>query len=194
MSEKLTESLADKLNLKWVAAKRLIADAKKNCEIEGEIPACRKEEVMEEACELFKDLSKREQSSMLRSATSAPSSSSDNSNKNNSKQKQKQQSPAPPEPDWKRKAREHAERREAEWLSKKAAETQTEVVREKLRQAGVDEQEVASTRVTAIRKLTPPPSYYNNNNQVTKTQQEQPQIPPGGIVRVRTNTCYCTIQ
>jgi hypothetical protein len=186
MSEKLTETLADKLNLKWVAAKRLIADAKKNCEIEGEIPACRNEEVMEEACELFKDLSKREQSSMLRSATS------DNNNKNNSKQKQKQQSPDLPEPDWKRRAREHAERREAEWLSKKAAETQTEVVREKLRQAGVDEQEVSSTRVTAIRKLTPPPSY--NNNQVTKTQQEQPQIPPGGIVRVRTNTCYCTIQ
>jgi hypothetical protein len=192
MSEKLTEALADKLNLKWVAAKRLIADAKKNCEIDGEIPSYRNEEVMEEACELFKDLSKREQSSMLRSSSSSTSTSSDNMNKQQ-KQKQPHTPSQTPEPDWKRKAREHAERREAEWLSKKAAETQTEVVREKLRQSGVDEQEVASTRVTAIRKLTQPPSYQPKTLQQPQHPQEQIP-PPGGIVRVRTHTCFCVIQ
>ena len=65
------ESIVQKrLNIKWVDAKRLIDDALRNCEItnpngSSEIPMNRQDEIIEEACEIFADLTTTEQEQIL---------------------------------------------------------------------------------------------------------------------------------
>lgn len=145
------ESLVkQKLGIRYVDAKRLVEEATKVCEIDGPVPTSRTDEVVEEACELFGDLPASEQQQMRQQANE--------------------------EPDWKRRAREQAERREAEFAAKQAAQTQTEDVRDKLRDQGASEEEINGTTVKVVRKL-----------------QEEPLREGKGKVTVRRHTCYCSI-
>lgn len=157
----LETAVAEKLNIKWVDAKRLVTEAIVNVEIEGEVPLDREEEVLEEACELFEDLEEHEKAAMRKPKGPAMNENGE-------------------EPEWKRKARENAERREAEWRAKENAVANNEKVREKLREKGVDESEIAGTIVTSVRKLPggPPPEEPARGN---------------GVVRVTTHRVCCVI-
>lgn len=161
-------TVQQRLGIKWVDAKRLVQDAARNCEINGlESTRNREEEVIEEACELFEDLDDAEKARMR---ISSPAVDNDSA-----------AAAAGVEPAWKRKAREQAERREAEWQAKEAAAANNEKVREKLRAVGVPEEEIQGTKVTSIRKVEGPPP-------------ETASIEPGkGIVYIRTHTCLCVI-
>jgi hypothetical protein len=156
----LENAVADKLGIKWVDAKRLVKQAILNVEIEGPVvPVDREEEVLEEACEIFEDLEEHEKAAMRK-----PQSQSNNSE----------------EPEWKQKAIENAQRREAEWRAKENAVANNEKVRDKLRDAGVDEGEVSGTRVTSIKKLPGGPP-------------EESAETGKGVVRVRTHRVCCVI-
>ena len=94
----LDDSLKKKLGIKWKDAKRLIEEAKESLGYEqGPWDEEQEEEILEEATFIFEDYTPEEQEAMK-----VPD--------------------AEKEPDWKRKAREQAEKREREWEEQAAAE------------------------------------------------------------------------
>ena len=84
------------------------------------------------------------------------------------------------QPAWKMKAIRAAEKREAEFRAKQNAVAQSELVREQLRDDGVEEALVQNTKVTAIRKL---------DDQQPESDEERE-----SRAIVRKTTCYCVIQ
>jgi hypothetical protein len=163
-----------RLNIKWVDAKHLVQDAIRNCDLESalrhnKIPMDREDEIVEEVCEIFKDLDPDEQNRMR--INNNGSSSDTNANAN--------------EPEWKRKIREQAERREAEWRAQQSMQGNKEHVQTILRDHGVPEEEVQATTVKSIRKIeTKPPPPESS----TKDSGKAP------IEHVQSYTCYCVIQ
>ena len=134
-SSTLVTALQKKLGIQWKGAVRLLDQAKANCEIpEEETPFDREDEVLEEACELFADLSPSEQEALKVRDPSEPQ----------------------PEPEWKQKALRAAEKRQAEREAQAAAEAANEKVRQRLREQGVPDAE--NTKVVVIRKMAAPES------------------------------------
>ena len=173
----IENTVQQRLGIKWVDAKRLVLDATRNCEINdcSIIPADRNEEVIEEACEIFNDLDEAEQARMRKSLADEDSAAAAAATITTRE-----------EPAWKRKAREHAERREAAWRAKDVADANTEKVRERLREAGVPEEEVQSTKVTSIRLVEAQPRQEKRAGVTESTTGK-------GTVRIRTHTCICVI-
>lgn len=66
----LVTALQKRLNIQWKGAVRLLEQAKSNCEIvdtggdDNKIPEHREAEVLEEACEIFGDLTAAEQEAL----------------------------------------------------------------------------------------------------------------------------------
>lgn len=150
----LADAVKKKLGIKWVDAKALVERAMESCEIQGDtVPKNREDEVLEEAIELFEDLDEAEQERMRQEANEQPA--------------------------WKVKALRAAEKREEEFRAKQAAVAQSEMVRDQLRDEGVEEAVVANTKVTAIRKLEEQP--------MSEEERETRAV-------VRKTTCYCVIQ
>jgi hypothetical protein len=180
------ESIVQKrLNIKWVDAKRLVRDAMHNCELlskqqqqhsNNEIPTHRQDEVIEEACEIFADLTSDEQDQMRLNTTTA---TTDNDIDDT-------------EPEWKRKARIQAERREAEWQVQQTVQQNqahiTTLLREK--QSTIPEHEIPLTTIKSIRTI----ANDNNMGHSIHKQQQLPLQESAPIVRVKTTTCYCIIQ
>ena len=167
------ESIVQKrLNIKWVDAKRLIQDALRNCEVSssdnGGIPMHRQDEIIEEACEIFADLTMMEQDQMRQVHTE---NKSHNVKVND-------------EPEWKRKARIQAERREAEWQIQQNIQQNQDKIHMilKEKQSIIPENEIPLTTIKSIRIV---------ENDLPKEQPPKESVP---IVRVKTTTCYCTIQ
>ena len=131
----LVTALQKKLGIQWKCANQLLERAATNCDIIndeenlGIIPPDREDEVLEEACELFAELSANEQEAMRVKDASEPR----------------------PEPEWKMRAVRAAEKRQADAEAMAAAAAASEVVREKLREQGAEH--VDSTQVISIRKL-----------------------------------------
>lgn len=132
MSNTLETTIKQKLGIKFVDAKNLLAQAKEACEIANDavVPSDRFDEVLEEACELFADLDEATQENMRASASA--------------------------EPEWKKRARAVCEKREAEFQSKLNAEAQNEAVRDAMRATGASEEEVNRTTVTSVRAVGSP--------------------------------------
>ena len=165
-----------RLNIKWVHAKQLIHDALRNCEIISDddsknttIPLSRQDEIIEEACEIFSDLTTTEQDQMRLQTTKETTPSNDD-----------QES----EPEWKRKARIQAERREAEWQLQQNIQQNQDKIQTLLKdkQTIIPPDEIPLTTIKSIRALPP------------NGPKESPAPETVPIVRVRTTTCYCTIQ
>jgi hypothetical protein len=83
-------AIKQRLNIKYVDAKKLLQEAKENLGIEGPI-GDREDEVIEEACEIFEDMEPEEQESMRNTGSAGG------------------------EPEWKRKALAAAAKREQQW-------------------------------------------------------------------------------
>ena len=170
------ESIVQKrLNIKWVHAKQLIHDALRNCEIISDddsksttIPLSRQDEIIEEACEIFSDLTTTEQDQMRLQTTKETPSNDDQES----------------EPEWKRKARIQAERREAEWQLQQNIHQNQDKIQTLLKdkQTIIPPDEIPLTTIKSIRALP------------RNGPKESPAPETVPIVRVRTTTCYCTIQ
>ena len=122
---KVENQIKDKLHIKWVAARKLASQAQESLGIAStdELKG-REDEVLLQALKMFRELSGSEQDEMRLPPENATSPSS--------------------EPDWKRKAREQAERREKEWDEAAAA-----------LQAKRDEEAAAAARSAAIARGEP---------------------------------------
>jgi hypothetical protein len=175
------ESIVQKrLNIKWVDAKRLINDALKNCEISNNtgssgIPMNRQDEIIEEACEIYADLTVTEQDQMRLS---------------NEKDDVASKSECPAnEPEWKRKARIQAERREAEWQLQQNIQQNQEKIQTLLKEKQniISADEIPLTTIKSIRVI-------DNKDPASRTLKQQPTEEKAPIVRVRQTTCYCIIQ
>lgn len=154
MSNTVESTVKTKLGIKFVDAKKLVELAKDACEITSTVPPERFDEVIEEACELFADLPPTEQEEMKAAASV--------------------------EPEWKRKAREACEKREAEFQSKLESEAQTEAIRAALRAKGASEEEINKTTVKTVRKI---------DDGAVEVEE-----PRKGKKTVRRHTCYCIVQ
>ncbi len=176
-SNQLESIVQKRLNIKWVHAKQLIRDASRNCEIIADdnsksiaIILNRQDEIIEEACEIFSDLTTTEQDQMrLHHSKETPSNDDEDS-----------------EPEWKRKARIQAERREAEWQLQQNIQQNQDKIQTLLKdnkQTIIPPDEIPLTTVKSIRALAHDP--------IPKESPAPDTVP---IVRVRTTTCYCTIQ
>jgi hypothetical protein len=165
----IESTIQKKLGIKWVDAKRLVQQAADNCEIRNasDIPEDRVDEVTTEAYEIFEDLDEEEKARMRLGSPDSAAVTDD-----------------APEPDWKRKAREQAERREAEWRGKENAVSNNAAVRDKLRSDGVAEEEVQGTKVISIRTV-------DDGAQKPESGTKEEENP---IVRMTTHRCYCVIQ
>lgn len=157
-----------KLGIKWVDAKNLVHQATVACEISSGIPSDRTEEVINEACEIFADLDEAEQKRMRLPEPSNGGTGGIGE-----------------ESDWRQKAREQAERRDAEWQAKESAVANSAAVQDRLRNAGVAEEEVQGTRVVSIRKV---------GQETGPVDDEPPAEDKTPTVRMRTHTCFCVIQ
>lgn len=150
----IVQSVKQKLGIKYVDAKALVAEAREICGIEGdEVPTERHEEVMEEACEMFKDYPEEKQNSMKQQAATEA-------------------------PEWKKKAMAACQKLEQEYESRQAVAAATETVQQRLRDEGVPEDQIDSTKVTTVRKL----------------EEGPPDAQGKGKLTVRTHTCACVIQ
>lgn len=172
----IEDTVKQKLGIRWLDAKRLVQDAVRNCAIDMEgpnykknsIPADREKEVIAEACELFEDLDEAEKDQMRKSRAD---------------EKNAIAADGVPEPEWKRKAREHAERREAAWLAQQKGTQANATAREAL---AIPIEEEDATKVTSIRHVPPTAAETaaaaaNNKERVERTGQ------------VRTYICICLI-
>jgi len=133
-SSALVTALQKRLDIQWKGATTLLDQARTNCEIApgDAVPADREDEVIEEACELFADLTAAEQEALkVRPGGGAIEHA--------------------PDPDWKTKALRLAEQREADLRAQQEAEAANEKVRERLREQGADH--VENTKVIAVRKI-----------------------------------------
>jgi hypothetical protein len=166
----IESTVQKKLGIKWVDTKRLVQQAAENCEIRNasDIPEDRVDEVTTEVYEIFEDLDEDEKASMRLGSPDSTAAAADVAS----------------EPDWKRKAREQAERREAEWRAKENAVSNNAAVRDKLRSDGVAEEEVQGTKVISIRTVDDDTKKPDSGTK----EEEKP------IVRMTTHRCYCVIQ
>ena len=163
----LVNALQKRLDIPWKGAVSLLEQAKTNCEITDEtIPDSREDEVLEEACEIYADLTPAEQEA-LQVRPAADSSGIDH-------------------PDWKEKALRIAAQREADARARQEAEAANEAVRARLREQGeLDDAAVQNTRVIAIRKIEceQPMSVAGGGEERQHAR-----------VNMKTITCFCTIQ
>ena len=188
------ESIVQKrLNIKWVDAKQLIQDACRNCEIsnigscnDSGIPMNRQDEIIEEACEIFADLTVIEQDQMRISSNDHTAAADDD---NGDDTVPKQQCPAK-ESEWKRKARIQAERREAEWQLQQNIQQNQSMIQTLLKEKQniIPEHEIPLTTIKSIRVIDP----NENNNRTAMEQSPHKESVP--IVRIKRTTCYCVIQ
>lgn len=95
----LENKIKDKLGIRWVDARRFVQNAQAVLGIGDDELEDHEDEIMLESLKAFVSLSKEEQEAMRRKKAEAAA-----------------------EPEWKRKAREQAERREREWEARAAAE------------------------------------------------------------------------
>ena len=131
-SSALVNALQKRLDIQWKGAVGLLEQAKSNCEIADEnVPNCREDEVLDEACEIYADLTPSEQDALkVRPVDSSEI------------------------PDWKEKALRAAEKHETDARARQESEAANEAVRARLREQGeLDDAAVQNTRVIAIRKL-----------------------------------------
>jgi hypothetical protein len=164
----LVHAVRQKLGIKYVDAKVLVAEARQVCEVAGDddVPTERHDEVVEEACEIFADYPPDKQNSMKQPLTPSSSSSTTTAEV--------------VIPAWKQKALAACQKLESDYESKQAAVQATEAVQRQLREEGVPAEDIASTKVMQVRKL-----------------EEAAATAPGngpGQLTVRTYTCACVIQ
>jgi hypothetical protein len=162
----IVHAVRQKLGIKYVDAKVLVAEARAVCEVAGDddVPTERHDEVVEEACEIFADYPPDKQNSMKQPLT--PSSTTTTTAE-------------VVIPAWKQKALAACQKLESDYESKQAAAQATEAVQRQLRDEGVPAEQIAATKVTQVRKL-----------------EEAAATAPGGPgqLTVRTYTCACVIQ
>ena len=169
-----------RLNIKWVDAKRLIDDALRNCEItnpngSSEIPMNRQDEIIEEACEIFADLTTTEQEQMRLPNNDDTTFTS-------------KRDGSTTEPEWKRKARIQAERREAEWQLQQNIQQNQDKIQTLLKEKQniIPAEEIPLTTIKSIRVIDS-----DSHNNKTMEQPPKESVP---IVRIHRTTCYCIIQ
>jgi hypothetical protein len=166
----LVQAVQQKLGLKYVDAKQLVAEARAVCEIDhdNDVPTERHDEVVEEACEIFKDYAPEQQARMKQQSAAATTTTTTND----------------VVPAWKQKALAACQKLETDHASKQAAATATAELQQRLREEGnVPEDQIASTKVTHVRPL---PEAAAGSSPAPAGDQKN--------VTVRTYTCACVIQ
>jgi hypothetical protein len=168
----LVHAVRQKLGIKYVDAKVLVAEARQVCEVEGndDVPTERYDEVVEEACEIFADYPPDKQNSMKQPLTPPPTSTTT--------------AAEVVIPAWKQKALAACHKLENDYESKQAAAHATEVVQRQLRDEGVPAEQIAATKVTHVRKL----------EEAAAAAAAAPGGSGPGQPTVRTYTCACVIQ
>lgn len=127
----IVQSVQQKLGIKYVDAKALVAEAKEVCEVLEDGDTERHDEVVEEACEMFYDYPVEKQNSMKQSSSSTTETI----------------------PEWKKKAVAACQKLEQDYESRQAEALATENVQQQLRDEGVPEDQITATKVTTVRKL-----------------------------------------
>lgn len=177
----LENKIKDKLGIRWIDARKFAQDAQKTLNIGDDELENYEAEMLLEALKAFVSLPKEEQESMRQKKVEASE-----------------------EPQWKRKAREQAERREREWEAKVAAEKNAE------QQSAIESQEeiVPANNEPTITKVTQGPQQEvkgpkkiirvtktvtdnNGNTKISETIDHEPLDGPG-IKITRTQVC-CVI-
>lgn len=170
----LVQAVQQKWGLKYVDAKALVAEARAACEIDNNddnVPTERHDEVVEEACEIFKDYAPEQQNRMKQQQQPSAAATTTND----------------VVPAWKQKALAACQKLEQDFESKQSAAVATAELQQRLREEGnVPEDQIASTKVTHVRPLPEaaaagaPPAAAAAGDQKNVT--------------VRTYTCGCVIQ